>query len=85
MQAMRQRLIAAVRLIACLCLLLIGVQAAADENPFSDINYRLGEGLRVADTGLSLGGYATASYENLQHGPLAYRPRQPEPVCLVAR
>jgi hypothetical protein len=67
--ALRQRLIAAVRLIASLCLLLIGLPAAADENPFSDINYRLGEGLRVADTGLSLGGYATASYENLQHAP----------------
>lgn len=57
------------RFAATLCLLLAGFQAAADENVFSDINYRLGEGLRVADTGISLGGYATARYENLRHAP----------------
>jgi hypothetical protein len=61
-----------------LCLALAGLQASADENPlpgvdyqylFSDIDYRLGEGLRVADTGFSLGGYATASYENSPGAP----------------
>jgi len=52
-----------------LCLALAGFQTRADENPFSDIDYRLGEGLRVADTGISLGGYATASYENLPNAP----------------
>lgn len=66
-QKSRHSLFAAVRFAATLCLLLAGSQAAADENTFSDINYRLGEGLRVADTGISLGGYATASYENLRH------------------
>lgn len=55
-------------LIAC-CLALTGLQASADDNPLSDINYRMGEGLRLADTGFSLGGYATASLQNLRHAP----------------
>lgn len=67
-RALRQRLCAAVRLIASFCLLFSGIVAAAD-NTLSDIDYRLGHGLQVADTGLSLGGYATASYEDLQHAP----------------
>jgi hypothetical protein len=65
----RRLLFAAMRFAVVLCLMLTGFQARADENLFSDINYRLGEGLRVADTGFSLGGYATASYENLDHTP----------------
>ena len=68
-QAPRPSLVAAVRIALTLCLLLAGAQAAADDNAFSDINYRLGEGLRVADTGFSLGGYATASYDKLDHAP----------------
>jgi len=62
-------LAAAVRFVVPLCLALAGFQARADENLFSDIDYRLGEGLRVADTGFSLGGYATVSYENLPNAP----------------
>ena len=71
-------LAASVRWVMALCLALAGFQASADENPlpsvdyqnlFSDIDYRLGEGLRVADTGFSLGGYATVSYENLSNAP----------------
>lgn len=57
------------RLVLTLLLLVAGLQAHADDAPYSDLNYRLGEGLRVADTGFSLGGYATASYENLRHAP----------------
>jgi len=38
----------------------------ADETLSSDINYRLGEGLRIANTGIYLGGYATAGYDNLR-------------------
>lgn len=61
--------VAALRLVALLCLTLTGFQAGAAEPAVSDMNYRLGEGLRVADTGISLGGYATASYQNLSHAP----------------
>ncbi len=60
---------AAAQWLAALCLALAGAQACADETAFSDLDYRLGEGLRVADTGFSLGGYATASYSNLRHAP----------------
>jgi hypothetical protein len=56
-----------VQIAAALCLGFASLIASADGNPLSDINYRLGEGLRVADTGFSLGGYATAGYENV-HG-----------------
>jgi hypothetical protein len=68
-QPPRARFMAAVRWAALLCLALTGFRASADDTAFSDINYRLGEGLRVADTGFSLGGYATASYANLRHAP----------------
>lgn len=54
---------------AALCLSLTSAAASADDSGFSDINYRLGKGLHLADTGLSLGGYATASVENLRHAP----------------
>ena len=57
------------RFVIVLCLALTGLQARADEYPLSDINYRMGEGLKVADTGFSLGGYATASLQNLRHAP----------------
>jgi len=59
----------AARWLATLALAIACTQAAAEDGAFSDINYRLGEGLQVADTGLSLGGYATASYTHLQHAP----------------
>jgi hypothetical protein len=54
-----------VRLAFVLCLTLAGFQAHADDNPFAD--YRLGEGLRLGDTGFSLGGYTTASYLDLSN------------------
>jgi hypothetical protein len=63
----------AVRWTVLFCLALAGWQANADENPlpamdsqnlFSDVDYRLGEGLKLGNTGISLGGYATASYQD---------------------
>jgi hypothetical protein len=41
----------------------------ADDNPLSDIDYRLGNGLHIPGLGLTLGGYATGAYENLQALP----------------
>lgn len=56
--------IAALLLSACLW-----QGAAAQESASSDIDYRLGNGLRIPGTGLALGGYATAGYEHLAHQP----------------
>jgi hypothetical protein len=56
------------RIAGLLCLALMGLPAAA-ANLLSDIDYRLGDGLRIPATGLSLGGYATAGYERLQGRP----------------
>lgn len=66
---LRARLAAVARGIAACGLMLGCAQAVAEDGAFSDINYRLGEGLRLADTGFSLGGYATASYEDLHDAP----------------
>jgi hypothetical protein len=66
---LRTRLAAVARVIAAFGLALGCAGMAAADNAFPDINYRLGEGLRLADTGFSLGGYATASHENLNHAP----------------
>ncbi len=57
------------RWLAALGLLLAAAPALAGDAPSSDINYRLGEGLQIADTGLSLGGYATASLAKLRDAP----------------
>ena len=67
MQKAGGSLIPVAHLVLLVCLMLASFRAVSDENVFSDINYRLGEGLRVADTGLSLGGYATAGYDDLRH------------------
>jgi hypothetical protein len=61
----RHRLNAAMRFAIALGLMLAGFLARADENLFSD--YHLGDGLRLGDTGFSLGGYTTASYSNLSN------------------
>ncbi|CAN5429936.1 hypothetical protein BH11PSE7_BH11PSE7_21250 [soil metagenome] len=50
---------AAALLTAC-CMQAVGA------NPLSDIDYRLGEGLKVPGTGLTLGGYATAGLDDLK-------------------
>ena len=51
------------------CLLSIGAAASADAGLLSDMDYRVGNGLRIPSLGLTLGGYATASYESLQGLP----------------
>jgi hypothetical protein len=61
--------IGASRILATFCLLFASLLAIADENGLSLGSYRLGEGLRVGDTGLMLGGYATVINENLPHTP----------------
>jgi hypothetical protein len=54
----------AVRRVLAAWLAACALAAAAQEgNPLSDINYRLGDGLHIPGTGLTLGGYATAIYE----------------------
>ncbi len=55
------------RALAILGLLFAVQHAGADEEALSLGAYRLGEGLRIADTGLTLGGYATVSSENLRN------------------
>jgi hypothetical protein len=45
------------------CLALMAGAAAAQDSVLSDIDYRIGEGLRVPSLGLTLGGYATGTYE----------------------
>ncbi|MBS0312322.1 MAG: hypothetical protein JSR88_13380, partial [Proteobacteria bacterium] len=57
------------RRLAAFALAFACTQAAAGDGALSDVNYRLGEGLQLADTGFSLGGYATASFEHLHHAP----------------
>lgn len=41
----------------------------ADDNPLSDVNYRLGDGLRVPGLGIGIGGYATGTYDKLRTLP----------------
>ncbi len=65
----RHILLSPVRMLMAACLALTGLAAHADDTPLSDINYRMGEGLRLSDTGFSLGGYATASLDKLRHAP----------------
>ncbi len=45
------------------------VPGSAEEAGGDELPYRLGSGLRVPGTGLRLGGYATASFENPRRGP----------------
>jgi len=61
---------AMVRLFASLCFAITAFQAVADDDLFLDsYYYQFGQGLRLGDTGFVLGGYATASNENLRNGP----------------
>jgi hypothetical protein len=50
-------------------LALVATASCADDGPLSDIDYRLGNGLRVPALGLTLGGYATAGYQKLRGVP----------------
>ncbi len=60
---------ALVRWVATLALALACMHAVAGDSALSDINYRLGDGLPLGNTGFTLGGYATASYANLRRAP----------------
>jgi hypothetical protein len=53
-----------VQWIVLVWLALAGWPAHADDNLLSDVDYRLGDGLKLGNTGISLGGYATASYQD---------------------
>ncbi len=52
-----------------LCLVTATCEAAVDESPLSDVNYRFGDGFQIPGTGINLGGYATASYEDPPEAP----------------
>ena len=57
------------KIIAASCLALLGSASRADDGPLSEINYRLGNGLRIPALGLSVGGYATGTYQKLRGLP----------------
>src|SRR5450755_1323940 len=57
------------RVIAATCLALFASASCADDGPLSDINYRLGDGLRVPALALAVGGYAKGTYEKLRGLP----------------
>jgi hypothetical protein len=61
-RARRQQAYGTRRLIAA-ALAFAASAAAAQDSPLSDIDYRVGEGLRIPALGLTLGGYATGTYE----------------------
>lgn len=60
---------AACKRLAAAALALCASLATADEAALSDIDYRLGQGLRIPGLGLNLGGYVTGTYENLRGRP----------------
>ncbi len=45
-----------------------GPELFGTDTPFGRLEYRTGRGLRVGDTGLTIGGFATASAEGLEGG-----------------
>ena len=53
------------RFVPVLCLVLVCTPALADDKPLSEINYRLGDGLHIPGSPLTLGGYSTVSYDHL--------------------
>lgn len=55
--------------VAATCLLSVVAAAQADAGLLSDIDYRVGNGLHLPGLGLTLGGYATVTYESLQGLP----------------
>jgi hypothetical protein len=57
------------RLVVAAVLVASGCQAFAEGNVLSDITYRLGDGLRVPGLGLTLGGYATGTFDHLRDSP----------------
>lgn len=69
MLVIRRHLACIARRAAALCLALAAFQAAADDSQLTDINYRLGDGFQIPGTGISLGGYATGTYDQPQDAP----------------
>jgi len=62
----------ATRIIACVATLGLALHAGAPraaDAAASDIDYRLGNGLRIPGTDFSVGGYATGSYERSDDAP----------------
>jgi len=57
------------RLLTFSCLALLAHPACADEDGIDQLSYQPGEGLHLPGTGISLGGYATATVDKLQHAP----------------
>ncbi len=57
------------RALAAAALTLAASASCAEDGALSDINYRLGDGLRVPGLGLAVGGYATGTYQKLQGLP----------------
>lgn len=61
-----RRLISTVALVS-VCALLDAAHAFAQDTSLTDINYRLGNGFQIPNTGWTLGGYATGSYDHLSN------------------
>jgi hypothetical protein len=57
------------RLVAGALLALLASASWAEDGPLSDVDYRLGSGLRVPALGLTVGGYATVGYQKLRDAP----------------
>lgn len=55
--------------LAVLCLAIDSSATRAAEPASSDVDYRLGNGLRIPGTGFGVGGYATGSYERSDDAP----------------
>lgn len=54
-------------LVMAIGLACVGLRADAAEDTPTETPYRLGDGLKVPGTGLTLGGYATGSFNRLDH------------------
>lgn len=64
-----RRLLATARAVLLAALATSALVAQAGEEMADDTAYRFGDGLHLPGTGLSLGGYATATVDKLQHAP----------------
>ena len=59
-------------LLCLAALLLLGSAAVRADEPELEPDYRPGQGWQVPGTGISLGGYASAGFENLRDSPASY-------------
>jgi hypothetical protein len=70
MSVLQMRLRVWVASTLAILVVLFGMQQARAEDELPSIgNYQLGEGLRLADSGFTLGGYATITNDNPRHAP----------------